>query len=146
MDIPVSAYQQLSRIPNIAGIKEANGDIAKILKIRNACGSDLPIWTGNDDQIVPVMALGGQGVISVVSNLLPEETSAICHAALDSDFETASDIQCKLLPLISALFSEVNPIPVKAAMKEIGYDCGECRLPLCSITDANLHKLRNLLK
>ena len=146
LDIPVSVYQQLAKIPNIAGVKEANGDITKILEIRNACGLDFPIWTGNDDQIVPVMALGGHGVISVVSNIRPEETSAICHAALSCDFDTATDIQCKLFPLINVLFSEVNPIPVKAAMKEIGYDCGECRLPLCSITDSNLHKIRNLLK
>lgn len=146
LDIPVSVYQQLAKIPNIAGVKEANGDITKILEIRNACGLDFPIWTGNDDQIVPVMALGGHGVISVVSNIRPEETSAICHAALSGDFDTATDIQCKLFPLINVLFSEVNPIPVKAAMKEIGYDCGECRLPLCSITDRNLHKIRNLLK
>ena len=146
LDIPISVYQQLSKIPNIAGVKEASSDITKVSRIRNACGSGFSIWTGNDDQIVPTMAMGGLGVISVVSNLLPEETSAICCAALDGDFDTAADIQCKLLPLIEALFSEVNPIPVKAALKEIGYDCGECRLPLCSITNENFTTLRNLLK
>lgn len=146
LDIPVSAYQQLSKIPNIAGVKEANPDITKITKIRNACGYDFPIWTGNDDQIVPVMSLGGTGVISVLSNVLPEETVAMCHAALNGDFDTAADLQCRILPLIEALFCEVNPIPVKAAMREIGFDCGDCRLPLSNITSNNLEKLRNLLK
>lgn len=145
LDIPVSVYQQLARIPNIAGVKEASTDITKIGRIRNACGSDFSIWSGNDDQIIPVMSMGGQGVISVLSNVLPEETVAMCNAALDGDFDTASDLQCKLLPLIQALFSEVNPIPVKAALKEIGFDCGECRLPLCGMSKENLFKLKQLL-
>jgi len=146
LDIPVSVYQTLSKVPNIAGVKEASSDITKIARIRNACGSDFPIWSGNDDQIVPVMALGGQGVISVLSNILPKETSAMCKAALDGDFETAAELQCRYLPLIEALFSEVNPIPVKAAMKEIGFDCGMCRLPLCSISSDNLTKIQNCIQ
>lgn len=145
VDIPISVYQQLSGIPNMAGIKEASPDITKIARIRNACGPDFSIWSGNDDQIVPVMALGGAGVISVLSNIRPLETSAICHAALAGDFDTAADIQCKLLPLIDALFSEVNPIPVKSAMKMIGYDCGGYRLPLCGMTEKNRLKLEKLL-
>ena len=110
------------------------------------------MWPGfsgmvrNDDQIVPVTALGGQGVISVLSNVLPKETAALCEAALDGDFDTAADLQCRYLPLIEALFSEVNPIPVKAAMKEIGYDCGCCRLPLCDISKENFIKLKNAIK
>ena len=146
LDIPVSVYQTLSKVPNIAGVKEASSDITKIARIRNACGSDFPIWSGNDDQIVPVMALGGQGVISVLSNILPKETSAMCKAALDGDFKTAAELQCRYLPLIEALFSEVNPIPVKAAMKEIGFDCGMCRLPLCSISSDNLTKIQNCIQ
>lgn len=146
LDIPVSVYQQLSKISNIAGVKEANPDISKIAKIRNACGNDFPIWTGNDDQIVPVISLGGVGVISVLSNILPKETLAMCDAALDGDFDTAADLQCQMLPLIEALFSEVNPIPVKAAMQEIGFDCGDCRLPLCRMANDNLEKLRKILK
>ena len=145
VDIPIGVYQQLSGIPNMAGIKEASPDITKIARIRNACGPDFSIWSGNDDQIVPVMALGGAGVISVLSNIRPLETSAICHAALAGDFDTAADIQCKLLPLIDALFSEVNPIPVKSAMKMIGYDCGGYRLPLCGMTEKNRLKLEKLL-
>lgn len=144
LDIPVSAYQQLSKIPNIAGVKEASSDITKITRIRNACGPDFPIWSGNDDQIVPVMSLGGQGVISVLSNIKPKETLSMCRAALDGDFDTASDLQCKLLPLIDFLFCEVNPIPVKAAMRYIGYDCGECRLPLCRLSAASADRLKQL--
>lgn len=146
LDIPVSVYEKLSKIPNIAGVKEASSDITKIARIRNACGSDFSIWSGNDDQIVPVMSLGGQGVISVLSNVRPKETIAMCEAALDGDFDTASDLQCKLLPLIDALFCEVNPIPVKEAMKLIGYDCGNCRLPLCKMADGNLLRLRAALE
>lgn len=145
LDIPVSVYQRLSLIPNIAGVKEASSDITKIIKIRNACGADFPVWSGNDDQIVSVMALGGKGVISVLANVKPEETAAMCDAALDGDFDTASALQCALSPLIDCLFCEVNPIPVKAAMKQIGYDCGECRLPLCSLSEANFIKLQKLL-
>ena len=123
VDIPISTYEKLSKIPNIAGVKEASGDICKITKIRHKCGSDLPIWSGNDDQIVPVIALGGQGVISVLSNVMPVETQAMAEAALSGDFDTASELQTQLMPIIELLFSEVNPIPVKAAMKFIGYDC-----------------------
>ena len=91
------------------------------------------------------MSLGGQGVISVLSNVLPEETQSMALAALDGDFDTAADLQIRLMPIIRMLFCEVNPIPVKAAMNVIGYDCGECRLPLTSISRENLEKLRKLL-
>lgn len=146
LDIPVSVYQNLARIPNIAGVKEASSDITKITRIRQVCGSHFAIWSGNDDQVVPVMSMGGIGVISVLSNIKPKETAAMCNAALAGDFDTASALQCELLPLIDSLFSEVNPIPVKAAMKIIGYDCGECRLPLTSMNDENREQLAYLLK
>ena len=145
LDIPIPVYQRLSRIENIAGVKEASSDITKIARIRNACGTTFPIWSGNDEQVVPVIAMGGLGVISVLSNVKPHETNNMCKAALAGDFVTAADLQRKLLPLIDALFSEVNPIPVKAAMKEIGYDCGDCRLPLCKMDSQNLLKLKELL-
>ena len=145
VDIPVSVYQNLARIPNIAGVKEASGNIAKIAKIRANCPEDFALWSGNDDQIAPILALGGSGVISVVSNVLPEQTQSLALAALDGDFDTAADLQIRLLPLIEALFSEVNPIPVKAAMKLIGYDCGECRLPLTPISQETLKKLKSIL-
>lgn len=144
LDIPVEVYRSLSRIPNIAGVKEASADIVKIARILCECPG-FPVWSGNDDQIVPVMALGGSGVISVLSNVAPEKTKALTDAALDGDFDTAAALQLRLLPLIRALFSEVNPIPAKAAMKELGFDCGNCRLPLTPLTEENFRKLREAL-
>lgn len=144
VDIPVEVYKKLSRVPNIAGVKEASADIVKIARIRGECPG-FSIWSGNDDQIVPVLSLGGQGVISVLSNVAPEKTKAMADAALDGDFDTAAALQIALLPLIRALFSEVNPIPVKAAMKEVGFDCGTCRLPLTSITPEKFEKLKAVL-
>lgn len=144
VDIPVEVYKTLSRIPNIVGVKEAGADIVKVLRIRSEC-ADFTVWSGNDDQIVPVLSLGGQGVISVLSNVAPEKTKAMADAALDGDFDTASALQIELYPLIRGLFSEVNPIPVKAAMKEIGFDCGSCRLPLTPIAPENLEKLKAVL-
>lgn len=146
VDIPVSVYKRLSRIPNIAGVKEAAADITKITKIRRECGSDLPIWTGNDDQITPVISLGGCGVISVLSNVLPVETKTMVDAALDGDFDTAAALQVELQPLVEALFSEVNPIPVKTAMKIMGFDCGSCRLPLTNASEETYKKLMSILK
>lgn len=146
VDIPISVYKELSAISNIAGVKEANPDITKIARIINACGSDFCIWSGNDDQVVPVMSMGGQGVISVLSNIAPEETVKMCHAAHCGDFKTAGELQCQLLPLIDALFSEVNPIPVKAAMNLIGFDCGSCRLPLCDMSANKLEVLKQCIK
>ena len=145
VDIPVAVYQCLSQIPNIAGVKEASTDISKIARIRAACPDHFAVWSGNDDQAAAVMSLGGAGVISVLSNVLPQKTQALAQAALDGDFDTAADLQIRMLPLIEALFSEVSPIPVKAAMKLIGYDCGECRLPLTSASQNTVKKLKKLL-
>lgn len=141
VDIPVSVYKRLSAIPNIAGVKEASTDITKIAKIRTACGKTFKIWSGNDDQIVPVMSLGGQGVISVLSNICPVETTAMTQAALAGDFDTAAALQCQLMPLIELLFKEVNPIPIKYAMRYIGFDCGGCRLPLGQISPETKKRL-----
>lgn len=146
LDIPVSVYKRLSSIPNIAGVKEASTDITKIARIRSQCPGSFGIWTGNDDQIVPVMALGGLGVISVLSNVVPEETAAMANAALAGDFDTAADLQCGFLPLIELLFSDVNPIPVKEAMALIGYDCGGCRLPLTSMANERKQRLTEYFK
>lgn len=146
VDIPVSVYRALSRIPNIVGVKEASSDITKIPKIIAACGPDFSVWSGNDDQAVAAMAVGGSGVISVTSNVRPVEVQAMAMAALDGDFDTAAALNLRLLPLTQALFWEVNPIPVKAAMKCIGFDCGGCRLPLCALTKENQRKLEELLK
>lgn len=134
VDIPISVYKRLAALPNIAGVKEATLDITKIAKIRKACPEDFYVWSGNDDQIVPVMSLGGKGVISVLSNLLPAETNAMTQAALAGDFDTAAALQIEFTELIELLFSEVNPIPVKYAMRYVGYDCGKCRLPLAQLS------------
>lgn len=146
VDIPVSVYQRLARIPNIAGVKEASNDIMKLLRIHHACGEDFTVWCGNDDLTVPAMALGAKGVISVASNLVPETMLDLTDAALAGDFDTAADLQEKLLPLMELLFCEVNPIPVKAAMKLLGYDCGSCRLPLTNLSLENQKRLENYFR
>lgn len=145
LDIPVSVYQKLAQLPNIAGVKEASTDITKIARIRANCPRDFAVWSGNDDQAVASMALGGNGVISVLSNVAPVQTQAMALAALDGDFDTAAALQIEMLPLIEALFSEVNPIPVKAAMKMLGFDCGSCRPPLTTLTQKNYENLHLLL-
>ena len=145
VDIPVEIYRRLSRIPNIAGTKEASTDVSKITKIIHACGPDFAVWSGNDDLITPVMALGGKGIISVLSNVLPLETQAMAKAALDGDFDTAASLQIALQPLVELLFCQVNPIPVKEAMNILGYDCGGCRLPLTSLSPENRKKLETEL-
>lgn len=141
LDIPVSVYQKLAEIPNIVGVKEASTDICKITRIRAACPADFAVWSGNDDQTVAAMALGAQGVISVISNVAPLETQIMAQAALGGDFDSAADLQRKLMPLTELLFCEVNPVPVKAAMECIGYDCGECRLPLGTLSPQNRKRL-----
>ncbi len=146
LDVPVSVYQQLSLVPNIVGVKEANTDIRKIMKIRRTCGPDFAVWSGNDDMTVPIVSLGGRGVISVLSNVCPVEMAAMTNAALDGDFDSASALQLEMDPLSEALFSVVNPIPVKAAMKLIGYDCGGCRLPLTELDQTNLQRLQELFR
>lgn len=143
VDIPVDVYKTLSVHPNIAGIKEASTSITKFGKIHQLC--DLPVWSGNDDMTVPAISLGGQGVISVLSNVAPRETLLMTQAALAGDFDTAAALHCQLLELMELLFCEVNPIPVKAAMKHIGYDCGGCRMPLTDLSEENNAKLRALL-
>lgn len=142
VDIPVSVYKRLSRVPNIVGIKESSSNIVKSTQILAECGRHLTLWSGNDDMITPIIALGGKGVISVVSNLLPVETQAMAKAALDGDFDTAAALQIRLQPLVESLFLEVNPIGVKEAMRLMGYDCGSCRLPLTPMAQENMEILR----
>lgn len=145
VDIPVSVYARLSEIPNIAGVKEASTDITKIARIKAACQPDFAVWSGNDDMTVPVIALGGAGVISVASNVVPEQMQAMTQAALAGDFCTADRIQAQLLPLTELLFCEVNPIPVKAAMRLLGFDCGNCRMPLTPLLPGHEKRLKELL-
>lgn len=136
----------LAEHPNIVAIKEASGDISQVAAISRLCGDKLDIYSGNDDQIVPVMSLGGKGVISVLSNLLPRETSQMCHAYINGDTKTALDMQLNYLPLIDSLFCEVNPIPVKAAMAAMGYCENYLRLPLTPMEEANQNRLLNDMK
>ena len=136
VNIKPETYKELSKIENIVATKEASGDISAVAKIAHLCGDDLMIYSGNDDQIVPIMSLGGIGVISVLSNVCPKETHDICQYALDGDFKAAAALQVKYLPLIDALFSDVNPIPVKEAFNIMGYEVGECRLPLIKMSDS----------
>ncbi len=145
VDIPVEVCQALAAVPNIAGIKEASSDISRVARLRAACPDSFAVWGGNDDQAAAVLSLGGSGVISVVSNLYPELMQALVSAGLDGDFDTATDLQLRLLPLIRALFREVNPIPVKAAMELLGWDCGRCRLPLTRATEETVVELKKLL-
>ena len=145
VDIPVSVYQRFARIPNIVGVKEATTDIGKLLAIRANCPDSFALWSGNDDMTVAAMALGAKGVISVSGNICPEKVHAMTLAALDGDFDTASALQLDLLPLTEVLFREVNPVPVKAGLKCIGYDCGGCRLPLTEATEETYTRLRQLL-
>ena len=138
MGIEVETCRELAKIPNLAGIKEASGDISKTARMLE----HLPIWSGNDDQTVALMALGGAGVISVASNVVPEAMNAMVRAAVAGDYPLAAALQRRLLPLMEALFCQVNPIPVKAAMAMVGYDCGTCRMPLDELTEENVQRLR----
>lgn len=144
LDMSITVYKHLAQIPNIAGVKEASPDIGKILRIRAECPMDFYIWSGNDNLTVPILSLGGQGVISVISNLFPEQMNLLTYAALDGDFDTAADMQCRMLPWTDFLSCEVNPIPIKAAMAKFGFDCGICRLPLTALSREKQQELVKL--
>ncbi len=138
-------YRQLSEHPNINGVKEASGDTELVLRTRAACGDDFYIWSGNDAQIVPLMALGGQGVISVLANLCPEVPARITAACQRGDYPSAAELQTRYMPLIDAMFCEVNPIPVKTAMHLMGLDVGPLRMPLCEMEDTSRNRLTAVL-
>ncbi len=139
-------YKVLSQNPKINGVKEASGNFSLLAHTRFLCGDDFYIWSGNDDQVVPMMALGAKGVISVASNIVPEVMVEMTHLCLDNDFAAASKLQIRYMDLIDALFTEVNPIPIKAAMDLLGMDAGSLRLPLCDISDKNLDTLRRAME
>ncbi len=136
----------LAKHENIVGIKEASGNISQIAEIAALTKGELDIYSGNDDQIVPLLSLGGKGVISVVSNILPKKTVEICDKFFAGDVEGSRELQLELLPLINALFCEVNPIPVKAATAAMGYGENYVRLPLTTMESANEEKLRGLMR
>lgn len=134
LSVDIATFKELSKHPRIAGVKEASGNVSYCAKLIDACGDDLPIYSGNDDLIVPLMSLGAMGVISVLSNILPRQTHDICKLCLENDFKAARSLAMKYMSLTNALFSDVNPVPVKAAMNLMGLGVGHCRLPLCDMT------------
>ena len=144
-NITLPVYRELSKHERIVAVKEASGNLSQIAQIACECGDALDIYSGNDDQIVPILSLGGIGVISVLSNILPRQTHDICQAWFDGDVKRSRDLQLYYLPLINALFSEVNPIPVKTAMGLLGMCREEMRLPLCEMEEDNRAKLIAIL-
>lgn len=145
-NITLPVYRELAKHPNIVGVKEASGNISAIAGLICECGEDFDIYSGNDDQTLPVLSLGGAGVISVVSNIIPREMSALCRAWREGDLAAARGLHERYLSLMNAMFLEVNPIPVKTALSLMGYCAEEFRLPLCSPEEVTREKLRNALK
>lgn len=145
VNIEPATYKELSKHPRIVATKEASGNISAIAQTAALCGDDLDIYSGNDDQIVPILSLGAKGVISVLSNIMPKQTHDICAKYFSGDVCGARKLQLELFGLIKALFIEVNPIPVKAALNLMGIDVGSCRLPLCDMSDGDLSVLKNEL-
>lgn len=146
VNIEPATVAALAEHPNINAIKEASGNISKIAEIAHLCGDKINIYSGNDDQVIPIMSLGGKGCISVLSNLLPKESALMCKKFFDGDVKSAAKMQLDYLPLINALFSEVNPIPVKAAMAEMGYCEDYLRLPLTPMENAHREVLFNEMR
>lgn len=146
MTITPATYVELAKHPNIVATKEASGDISAIAKVAALCGDDLAIYSGNDDQIVPILSLGGKGVISVLSNILPRQTHDICELYFKGETAASTKLQLELLGLINALFIDVNPIPVKEACNLMGLHCGPCRLPLVEMADSTKAVLVEELK
>ena len=144
--IKTETYAKLSQHPRIVGVKEASGDLTAILRLRAATGDDFAVYSGNDDQIVPILSLGGSGVISVLSNVAPRAAHDICQHYFDGDVCTAAKMQIDYADLIDALFCEVNPIPVKTAMRRLGYDAGPLRMPLSEMEPVHAAQLDAALR
>ena len=144
VNITPETLKELAKVKNIVAVKEASGNISQIARVAALCGDELDIYSGNDDQIVPIMALGGKGVISVLSNVMPKETHEITQLCLENKYPEANAKMNKLLDLANSngLFCDVNPIPVKEALNLMGWDVGECRLPLIKMEEAKIEKLR----
>ena len=143
---PATAAKLVKEVDNIVGIKEASGNISQVAKIMNLTDGNIDVYSGNDDQIVPVLSLGGKGVISVLSNVAPDEAHDICEKYFNGDVKGSAALQLKALPLIEQLFCEVNPIPVKKAMQLMGVDCGPLRMPLTEISPEHEKNLAQAMK
>ncbi len=146
VNITPETYVELAKHPRIVATKEASGDLSAIARIKALCGDELSIYSGNDDQIVPILSLGGKGVISVFSNIMPKESHDICNLYFEGKVKESCDLQTKYLDIINSLFIEVNPIPVKTALGLMGYNVGPLRMPLFPMEDKNLEKLKIELK
>ncbi len=146
VNIEPATYAELAKHPNIVGIKEASGNISKVVETAMLVGDTMDIYSGNDDQVVPLLSMGGSGVISVLSNVMPAATHEMCQKFFDGDVAGSARMQMDLLPLIDALFSEVNPIPVKAAMAAMGWCENFVRLPLTPMEEAHWQKLEAIMK
>jgi len=146
LNVLPETLKELSAHKNIAGVKEASGDISQVVEIGTFCSDDFALYSGNDDQVVPLLSVGGIGVISVVANIIPKEMHEMVTSYLDGNVKRAMELQLKIKPLNDALFCEVNPIPVKTAMNILGYKVGPLRLPLTSMSDRNINYLKNTLK
>lgn len=145
-NITPETYKELSKHPQIVATKEASGNISQVAKTRDLCGDELHIYSGNDDQIVPIMSLGGKGVISVMSNILPYQTHEICRLCLENDFKSAAELALKYNDIATKLFIDVNPVPVKEAMNMMGMNVGECRLPLYELSDRDRQILKEAMQ
>lgn len=146
VNISPNQLLELSKLKNIVAIKEASGNISQVAEMKALCGKNIDIYSGNDDQIIPVMSLGGLGVISVLANVIPNETHEMTKAFLDNNLDKALKLQLQNINLIKALFIETNPVPVKTALNIIGKDVGDFRLPLCEMDNSNLEYLKRTLK
>ncbi|MDY3988565.1 MAG: 4-hydroxy-tetrahydrodipicolinate synthase [Massilioclostridium sp.] len=145
-NIQPETLKEMAKHPNIVAVKEASGNIGAVAKIKALCGDELDIYSGNDDQIVPILSLGGVGVISVLSNVMPRQTHDICQLYLDGNVKESAALQLKLLEFINALFMDVNPIPVKEALNLMGMEVGECRMPLFKMSEEQIAKLSAVMK
>ena len=145
LSIAAETYKELSKHPNINGVKEASSDFSLISATINSCGDDFFIWSGNDNETLPMMSLGAKGVVSVLTNIIPTAMAELTRLCLEGDFKSAAEIHYKYLDLMGKLFIEVNPMPVKAAMNMMGMDIGEPRMPLCDLAPENLEKLKKSL-
>ena len=145
-NITLPVYKELAKHERIVAAKEASGNISAIAQLSAECGDSLDIYSGNDDQIVPILSLGGKGVISVLSNVVPKETHDICRLWFEGKAKESAQLQLKLLKLANTLFCEVNPIPVKTAMSLMGFCSEEMRLPLCEMDEANRAKLVEVMR
>jgi len=145
VNVETDTLARLAQIPNIVGVKEASGSLDQMTAVVLACGPDFTVLSGDDNLTLPLMAVGGRGVISVLANLLPREVADLTHAALDGDWKRARDLHWKLYPLCKAMFIETNPIPIKEAMAMAGLIHPEWRLPMCPMGSANRERLRTVL-